>query len=256
MVAHDLVSGQWIKLWQDALNKEPPFDLGADNILYVAFAAQAEWSCFLQLGWPMPVRCLDLYAEFVCLHNGSVNGQFYPSLLAAARHYGISSMVASRKEFMRDLILSGGPWTSAQRADILDYCAGDVQATTDLLRIMLPQIAENPQRLGQALLRGRYTCAVSRMERNGVPIDVVFYRRLQKGWNEIKLKLIAEIDRDFGVFNGATFVADRFADFLQRAQIPWPRLPSGRLALDDGTFKKQASAPGDRQGVKGESPSQ
>ncbi|OCX67877.1 hypothetical protein A6M23_19720 [Acidithiobacillus thiooxidans] len=243
MVAHDLVSGQWIKLWQDALNKEPPpFDLGADNILYVAFAAQAEWSCFLQLGWPMPVRCLDLYAEFFCLHNGSVNGQLYPSLLAASGHYGISSMGFSLKESMRDLILSGGPWTRAQRANILDYCASDVQATTDLLRIMLPQIAGNPQRLGQALLRGRYTCAVSRMERNGVPIDVVFYRRLQKGWNEIKLKLIAEIDRDFGVFNGATFVSDRFADFLQRAQIPWPRLPSGRLALDDGTFKKQAKA--------------
>jgi len=241
MVAHDMVSDQWIRQWFDELDGVPPFDLDSDS-LFVAYAAMAEWSCFLQLGWPIPARCIDLYAEFVCIHNGSKDGRLFPSLLAAAEHYGISTIGASQKEAMRDLILGGGPWISVQRAEILDYCAGDVLTTTALFCSMLPRIAENSQRLGQALLRGRYTCAVSRMERNGIPADVETYHRLMSGWGEIKLKLIADIDQDFGVFNGPKFVAARFADFLQRAQIPWPRLTSGQLALDDDTFRDQAQA--------------
>ncbi|MDY0134234.1 MAG: DNA polymerase [Atribacterota bacterium] len=241
MVAHDLVSGQWIRQWCDELDGVPPFDLDSDS-LFVAYAAMAEWSCFLQLGWPMPARCIDLYAEFVCIHNGSANGRLFPSLLAAAGNYGISTIGASQKEGMRNLILGGGPWTSTQRTEILDYCTCDVLITAALFRAMLPQIAENTRRLGQATLRGRYTYAVSRMERNGIPVDVETHQRLRRGWGEIKLKLVAVIDRDFGVFNGQQFVASRFADFLQRAHIPWPRLPSGQLALDDDTFRERALA--------------
>ncbi len=241
MVAHELVSGRRISQWGDELDAAPPFDLGSDS-LFIAYAATAEWSCFLQLGWPMPVRCIDLYAEFVCMHNGSADGRLFPSLLAAAGNYGISTIGASQKDAVRALILGGGPWTDPQRAEILDYCAGDVRTTTALFHAMLPQIAENTQRLGQALLRGRYTCAVSRMERNGIPADFETYQRLMRGWGEIKLKLIADIDQDFGVFNGQKFVAARFADFLQRSQIPWPRLTSGQLALDDDTFRDQAQA--------------
>jgi hypothetical protein len=241
MVAHDLVSGRWISQWCDELDGVPPFDLDSDS-LFVAYAAMAEWSCFLQLGWPMPARCIDLYAEFVCVHNGSVDGRLFPSLLSAAGNYGISTIGASQKEAMRNLILSGGPWTSTQRNEILDYCACDVLITAALWRAMLPQISENTRRLGQALLRGRYTCAVSRMEQNGIPADVETYQRLRMGWGEIKLKLVADIDRDFDVFSGQKFVASRFADFLQRAHIPWPRLPSGQLALDDDTFRERALA--------------
>lgn len=37
-----------------------------------------------------------------------------------------------------------------------------------------------------------------------------------------------------------TFSADRWAEYLARNRIPWPRLPSGKLALDDDTFKEMA----------------
>jgi hypothetical protein len=37
-----------------------------------------------------------------------------------------------------------------------------------------------------------------------------------------------------------TFSAARWADYLGRNRIPWPRLPSGALALDDDTFKDMA----------------
>jgi hypothetical protein len=38
------------------------------------------------------------------------------------------------------------------------------------------------------------------------------------------------------------FSADRWAAYLARKGIPWPRLPSGALALDDDTFREMARA--------------
>lgn len=237
MVAHDLISGRYLRYWHDELGT-PPFDLGPEN-LFVAYAAVAEWSCFLQIGWGMPARCLDLFAEFVCIRNGSVGGRFFPSLLAAAGYYGIPTMGVAQKESMRSLILGGGPWSSTQRGQILEYCTSDVRVTSALFHAMCPEISINPQRLGQALLRGRYTCAVACMERTGIPVDVETLDQIRAGWDAIKIALISDIDQDFGVYEGATFIAKRFADFLQRTQIPWPRLPTGQLKLDDKTFRER-----------------
>lgn len=39
-----------------------------------------------------------------------------------------------------------------------------------------------------------------------------------------------------------SFSAERWADYLKRNRIPWPRLPSGALALDDDTFREMAKA--------------
>ncbi len=37
-----------------------------------------------------------------------------------------------------------------------------------------------------------------------------------------------------------TFSASRWGEYLRKRSIPWPRLPSGALALDDDTFKEMA----------------
>ena len=50
------------------------------------------------------------------------------------------------------------------------------------------------------------------------------------------------MDKDFGVYDGQTFKAARFEEWLSRNQFPWPLLPSGRLALDDDTFRQMARA--------------
>ena len=55
----------------------------------------------------------------------------------------------------------------------------------------------------------------------------------RKHWTDIQDELIAEIDADYGVFDGRTFKEDRFEAYLERNDIPWPRLESGRLDLDD-----------------------
>ena len=240
MVAHDLVSSRWIHLWQGDFST-PPFPID-DNTLLVGYAAAAEWSCFIALGWPMPARCIDLFAEFTRITNGAFAGKLFPSLLAAAAHYGIDTISSDQKGAMRDLILTGGPWSEREQQDILHYCAADVRVTADLLQAMLPQLVRSANTLGGALLRGRYTSAVARMEWNGVPIDVPTLTRLRNGWQDIKCDLIADIDRRYRVYDGTTFVAARFASYIAREGISWPRLPSGNLALDDDTFSKLAKS--------------
>ena len=59
-------------------------------------------------------------------------------------------------------------------------------------------------------------------------------------WDGIKDDLIADVDADYGVFDGRTFKQDRFAQYLIDQNIPWPRTPEGRLALDGDTFRSQA----------------
>jgi hypothetical protein len=38
-----------------------------DSVLYVGYALQAEWSVFLAMGWELPTRSIDLYAEHMML---------------------------------------------------------------------------------------------------------------------------------------------------------------------------------------------
>lgn len=49
--------------------KQAPFNTGTDSLI-VAYAANAEISCFLALGWPFPVNILDLYVEIITAING------------------------------------------------------------------------------------------------------------------------------------------------------------------------------------------
>src|SRR5580704_13479571 len=64
IVAREFFSQRSIRqFFEPAQNYENPFPIGEDA-LFVAYAAQAEWSCFLSLGWKLPTHILDLYAEF------------------------------------------------------------------------------------------------------------------------------------------------------------------------------------------------
>src|SRR5262245_38480354 len=64
VVARELLSGRLIRQWlADGAPDKPPYptDKGA---LFVAYSVAAEASCHLSLGWPLPKRVIDLYAEF------------------------------------------------------------------------------------------------------------------------------------------------------------------------------------------------
>jgi hypothetical protein len=235
LVAREFFSGFLLRFWHDELccRSRPPYSVGPDS-LFVAYYASAEIGCHLALVWPVSVRVLDLYAEFRCRTAGLAvphgNG-----LLGALAWYGLDPLAGAKKTGMCQLIMRGGPWTSEEQRAIFDYCQSHVDALARLLPAMLPEID-----LGLALLRGRYMAAAARIERTGVPIDVEMLHRLRDNWDHLKGDLIAAIDADYGIFDGRTFKSDRWADYLARKGILWPRLDSGALVLDDDTFREMA----------------
>jgi DNA polymerase I len=242
LVAWELRSGRKVRLWQDEFGVEPPYPTGP-NSLFVAYYASAEIGCHLALGWPVPERTLDLFTEFRNQTNG-IPPDSGSGLLGALAYHGLDSIGVVEKEEMRNLILRGAPWSQSERTAILDYCESDVAALAQLLPVMLPNIVggHGQADLRHALLRGRYMAAAARIERNGIPIDTATLALLHQRWSEIQDHLIAEIDADYGVYDGRAFRTDRFASFLAKNNVPWPTLDSGRLDLSDDTFREMARA--------------
>src|SRR5262249_8743161 len=132
--------------------------------------------------------------EFRCLTNGQPT-PCGSGLLGAMTYFGLDPLDAAEKEGMRQLALRGGPYTDTEKSALLDYCQSDVDSLARLLPRMAPRID-----LPRALLRGRYMAAAARMEHNGVPIDADALDRLREDWGRIKGRLIAAVDRDYGVY--------------------------------------------------------
>ena len=234
MVARELFTGRLIRQWLSGEGGiRCPIPLGEDT-LYVAYFATAELKSHLALGWPLPTNVLDLFVEFRCRTNGkslpSGNG-----LLGALVYFGLSGIAYAEKEVMRELAIRGGPFSPRERHELVDYCQGDVEALTSLL----PHLAEKLN-LGQALLRGRYMKSAARMEYIGIPVDVETLEQVRANWDRIKEVLIRRVDADYSVFEGNTFKVQRFAAYLQRNRISWPKLASGALDLKEDTFRQMA----------------
>lgn len=236
MVVKDLRTGTHQRYWRDELRKlsQAPFPVGHSD-LTVAYFASAEFGCMLELGWPLPVNVLDLFAEHRVETNGldPLTGNSFLSALAWRK---LTRIEVAVKDAMRDKILTQFTWSASEQAEILDYCTSDVDGLDVLLRAMLPTID-----LPRALLRGRYTQAVARMERAGVPIDTQVHRTLVSKWKSTRLELVKFIDKDFGFYRGTSFKSSRFSSWLRQQGIPWPRAENGGLKLDDDTFKEQVA---------------
>ena len=235
VVARELGSDRLIRMWLHGERPPVPFDTGPGS-LFVSYYAPAELGCFLELGWPIPARVLDLYAEFRNETNGLPLAEGR-GLLGALSYHGIPSITSEEKHEERALVMRGGPWSPAERTRILDYCQTDVDPLGALLERMLPGIRSRAHGLGQALLRGRYASAVARIERTGVPVDAPRLARIRDSWGRIKLDLVKAVDKDYGVYDGTTFKAGLFAAWLAGEGIDWPRTATGRLQLDQDTFR-------------------
>ncbi len=55
-------------------------------------------------------------------------------------------------------------------------------------------------------------------------VDLTLLERLRADWEFIQADLIAEVDKDFGVFEGRVFKTELFARYLSRYQIAWLRI--------------------------------
>ena len=235
MLVRQWPSGVTKRYWQAELQSmsAAPFSTGTDA-LFVAYYASAEMDCFAALGWEYPANLLDLFAEFRWLTNG-LRPAHGNGLLGALLYFNLPTIGGESKDAMRDLILTGGPWSEQEQVQILDYCESDVVGLAHLLDAMESQID-----LPRALLRGRFMQSVSEMQTNGIPMDEEILNLLATNWHAIQDDLIIEIDRDYGVYAGRSFKAEQWEAYLLANDIPWLRLPSGKLDLCDDTFRQMA----------------
>ena len=244
LVATEWRTGQTLRLWRDELDRldAPPYPV--DNTsLFVCFAATAELTCHLALGWPLPAKVLDLSPVFRCIMNGRAAPEG-KGLLAALAYYGVSSIGAKRKEDMRARILQGWPFSREERKGILDYCASDVDALALLLPKLLPELE-----LGIALHWSEFVAVSATMEHRGVPIDQDVYALLRdkNAWAFVRDAMVPEIDARYGVYVTGKdgewhFSNERFETYLAGAGIDWPRIETGKLDMRQKTFEAMAKA--------------
>jgi hypothetical protein len=236
MVATEYHTRRTMRLWFDdeAPPPGPPFCLDGDA-LFIAFFASAEMTCFLALGWQLPAHVIDLYVEFkrhVCGRDGEPNK---PSLVYALDWFGVDSFDVNEKDEMRRLALRGGPYSRDERNALVNYCEADVMALTRLLDVMTPHLD-----LRRAVLRGEFVKATAHVEHNGIPVDARLLALLNEHWESLQLDMIRVVDAGFGVYDDVHFRAERFARWLHRNGVPWPRLPSGELCLSEEVFRDMA----------------
>jgi len=240
LVARELYTRREVRVFQDELRKleAPPFDVGEASLI-VGFSVAAEASCFCALGWPLPANILDLYAEHLVEVNGLGLGPRFNSLVAVLGRHGLPVMSAAHKEAMRTKIISQDRWTADEQREILDYCAADVDAGERLLPVMARKgLIDWPR----ALWRGAYMWATAHIEHTGIPVDLDLYHRLLASWDAMQHALITRVDEGYGVYERDSFNRKKFAGWLVSQGIPWPRLPSGQLQLEQQVFKSQAKA--------------
>jgi len=236
VVTTELNSSRWVRLFTNEMPSTAPYSTDDDS-LFIAFAASADLLCHLALGWELPTYVLDLFAEFRVITNSIDKVDQRASLLSALSYFHIPHITSGQKDQMRSLSERGGPWTESERASLLRYCESDVVALPALLEKLFDQ-----KFLAQALERGRYTKAVARMEATGIPIDIEMLSELRTRWDDIRLDLISEVDRDYYVFDGMHFRYDQFTRYIDQRKISWPRTPTGKPSLDDETFRDMALA--------------
>jgi DNA polymerase-1 len=202
----------------------PPWDRG-DTYLTIGFALGAEAGSMMHAGWPLPSPAIDLYAEYMMLHNtemcsGDEGKRPGPSLIQACRRYGVASMDAAIKDEMRTLAYTKTNYTPEEIAVLQDYCLNDdCRMTLRLFRAMRPYID-----FLRAPIRGAFMMQLERKRWRGLPIDVPLYRRAERHAPAIAAKMRSEMNRKLGAEIYFCGVFKRIAMFrlMQQRGIPIP----------------------------------
>jgi hypothetical protein len=244
LVAYEMRSGRTVRLWQDEFNRFPPYRLDSDALI-VGYMLSAEFGTHIALGWGEPARALDAYLEFRHFANdGSVKAEdrdkgFY-SLAGALRHFCEDELDVAHKRDMIDRILQGPPFADQEQRDIIEYCEDDVRALARLLPHIIPTIRSLPH----ALFRGKFQWAMAQTERRGVPMDLSVLNSIRSHWDGMRLDLVAELDRPFGIYEikdgQPHWRKANFEAYLRRNGMTWPRNERGALDEDDQTFRDMA----------------
>ena len=244
LVALEMRTGRLIRLWRDQLGRFPPYRLDAEALI-IGYMLSAEFGCHIPLGWGEPARALDAYVEFRHYTNdGSLKSEdrdkgFF-GLGGALRYFLEDEIDVVRKDAMRERILQGPPFSAGEERDILDYCEDDTRALARLVPHLIPTIRSLPH----ALFRAKFQWAIAQQERRGMPLDLPALTRIRQHWDGMRLDLVTELDRPFGIYEITDgkphWRRDRFADYVRRNRLSWPVYEDGKLDETDQTFREMA----------------
>lgn len=195
----------------------PPYPVCAQTLL-VTIDGQDLAATHLALNWQRPGRLLDLMLE----HRNTLAGR------SDMRIGGLAGALLSYARPLSDALATGTTLPELRRR-------------LSAVRSLFSAVAVNLD-VGRALLRGRYLCAVPQIEATGVPVDAVLAQQLADHWLPIKARTVEIVDEDFRVYRHSRLDKAALVAFLNRHQIPWPKLQSGLLDLTDSAFRDMARA--------------
>jgi hypothetical protein len=202
----------------------PPWDRG-DPYLTLGFALGAEAGSMMHAGWALPSPAIDLYAEYMVLHNsemcrGDGGKQPGPSLIQACKRYNVPTMDAAYKDEMRSLAYTKPDLTSEDIDTLQNYCLDDdCRGTLGLFRAMRPHID-----LLRAPIRGTFMMQLEKMRWRGIPIDVPLYRRAERNAPAIAAKMRNELNRKLGtdIYYSGVFKRAAMFQLMRQRGIPIP----------------------------------
>ncbi len=197
--------------------RHAPYPTGPQALL-VTIDATTVISCHLALGWRVPERILDLMIE----HRNDSGGR----IAAPVGGFG-GALLQHGLPVAAALITGTSPAQMRQR----------LVAVATLFERMAPVLD-----LGRALLRGRYLCAVAKIEAVGVPVDTETIGRLAEDWRATWASVVETVDRGYGVHRKGRLDEAALKAWLDQRKIAWPVLPRGGLDLGDDTFRDMARA--------------
>jgi DNA polymerase-1 len=248
-VAKEYRFGQVWRVMTGEFGAQAPFPVDKQTV-FISYSIPAELSVFEACGWPRPARVLDLFAE----HRLNINGFSCADLSFPAERrkdlwtargamicHGLDPTPSIMKEALYGRMDQGPPFTHNELVEITRVCERDVDDMILLAERMMPRIWARPHGLVHALHRGAAGIGVAAMEATGIPIDTDLLYRLREPWDRIRDRLAADVDHEYGVFTGHELDPKKFAGFIERHKIAWPRTPKrGDLCTDQDTFKDMA----------------
>ena len=138
-------------------------------------------------------------------------------------------LIPAHKDEMRDRI------NMARRSMPMSARRFSITArkTSTHQRWLAPRIVRTICSLPHAMKRAEFMWATAQQERRGVPLDLPMLNKLRAHWDRIKVGLVEEKDKPFGIYeivNGVPhWRRHLFADLVKRLGMAWPAYPDGAL---------------------------
>jgi DNA polymerase-1 len=246
-----------IRLWRGEFGSAPPFEIG-DDVVFVAYSAWAEMTCFKVLGWQFPVHIFDLHTAFLAASNvllpynpNEKRNKHRKRLSDACHAYGIEGWERINKEKI-SADIGEGRWRDHGHEAVFAYCEEDVRASTLLFRKMLRGTGLFPAATVKHILHwSNYSAkATALIQAKGIPWDVSLWNLVQENKAAIIGELLRRFDPSYGSDDPiytpeGEWGYERFERWLPTAGITaWPRLESRALDISGDAFRLMYHVPG------------